>query len=431
MPCKFSAVGRGGSGGDPLSKELHAYKDNVVIFGKVTRYDRANFDPSKIFIQFGNTPGNIDTFTCSDFGGDGDIGLNVDVYRSPSDLQANEPDFWRLDAQPGFWDQSAGWLRDPNEVRGKMDHKKLVHNELVMFGRAEIKTGNFCPDLTSTRQPLLPGWLEGDANGVLLNGRSITDYKVGKGIVDGHTVRVTGALIMDCGHSALQCNPPLPHEELDGLTAVELHPVYSIDVISNESPGISLTGVWSADDVGTYYIRQRGSRVWWLGLSRDQGRSFANVFRGTLQGRLITGEWADVPLGDASNSGTLSLSETGPPPGSTALFQTSETGGFGAGEWKEMYSIPDSQLPLDGIVTAYLLNNRVTNRGACIKLEGSALPGPGYACVWRDNPLYMEIGRLWLDAYIAARPCRIVSTKTDTAVGNAIVDSTECDRLRD
>ena len=47
--------------------------------------------------------------------------------------------------------------------------------------------------------------------------------------------------------------------------------------------GVNLTGAWHCDDIGTYYIREVGNTVWWLGLSCDQGRQFANVYRGNDQ----------------------------------------------------------------------------------------------------------------------------------------------------
>jgi len=43
-----------------------------------------------------------------------------------------------------------------------------------------------------------------------------------------------------------------------------------------------LTGAWTCDDGGTYYLRQDGNTIWWAGLSGDrnlqQGLSFCNVF---------------------------------------------------------------------------------------------------------------------------------------------------------
>jgi hypothetical protein len=66
-----------------------------------------------------------------------------------------------------------------------------------------------------------------------------------------------------------------------------------------------LTGVWKANDGGTYYVRRLGTTVWWMGESADEGRSWTNVFKGVLSGDTFTGEWADVV--QASGRGTLTL----------------------------------------------------------------------------------------------------------------------------
>src|SRR5260370_10234518 len=113
---------------------------------------------------------------------------------------------------------------------------------------------------------------------------------------------------------------------------------------------IDLTGFWiGVEDGGFYYLRQVGDQLWWVGMSTDQGLKnpptlqnglgFCNVFRGTVKGRTITGEWADVPRGTAMNSGTLSLliqdgagldSGEGFGP---QLIKQSDTGGFGGSTW--------------------------------------------------------------------------------------------------
>jgi hypothetical protein len=59
-----------------------------------------------------------------------------------------------------------------------------------------------------------------------------------------------------------------------------------------------LSGVWHGSDIGTYYVRQLDREVWWLGLPRDQGRSFANVFHGSIsESGPLEGQWIDVPMG--------------------------------------------------------------------------------------------------------------------------------------
>jgi hypothetical protein len=128
----------------------------------------------------------------------------------------------------------------------------------------------------------------------------------------------TGVLALDCGH----CDFPYTscHDCADNDAEpnnLEIHPVYSVDVLQDfrlPRPRANLSGVWAADDVGTYYVRQVGDTVWWLGLSHDRGQTFANVFQGTIQrliplgpGVTVQGDWADIPLGGLRGNGSLKL----------------------------------------------------------------------------------------------------------------------------
>lgn len=52
----------------------------------------------------------------------------------------------------------------------------------------------------------------------------------------------------------------------------------------------NLTGIWTADDGGVYYVRQSGNAVWWVGFSSEAGLSdfhrglkFTNVFHGPIK----------------------------------------------------------------------------------------------------------------------------------------------------
>jgi hypothetical protein len=105
-----------------------------------------------------------------------------------------------------------------------------------------------------------------------------------------------------------------------------------------------LAGVWHGSDNGTYYLRQIGHELWWLGLSPDQGRSFANVFHATLGGAgALEGQWTDVPMGadGAFSGGTLLLvGDQADTQLSTTLDRTGETGGFGGSIWTKIYDTP-------------------------------------------------------------------------------------------
>ncbi len=78
-----------------------------------------------------------------------------------------------------------------------------------------------------------------------------------------------------------------------------------------------LTGRWSGDDGGTYYLRQVDGSLYWYGEENATNPGWSNVFSGTILiipgalgrpgGTTINGKWADVPKGRAVNHGELSL----------------------------------------------------------------------------------------------------------------------------
>ena len=69
----------------------------------------------------------------------------------------------------------------------------------------------------------------------------------------------------------------------------------------------NLTGIWWANDGGTYYIQQSKRAIWGLGLSADGGQTFTTVFRGTQSGDVVEGKWIDLPKGERDLSGELAL----------------------------------------------------------------------------------------------------------------------------
>ena len=144
--------------------------------------------------------------------------------------------------------------------------------------------------------------------------------------------------------------PSVPHDCADDDSEpnnLEVHPVYSIDVVEDSHlprPDAALTGAWAATDVGTYYVRLVGNTVWWLGLSRDRGLTFASVFQGTIHSSVpgdwtIAGDSADISLGAVLSGGTMSLGR-GPSASRqspSTLTRLSVTGGFGADKWQKLY----------------------------------------------------------------------------------------------
>ncbi len=130
-------------------------------------------------------------------------------------------------------------------------------------------------------------------------------------------------------------------------------------------PPFDLTGIWAGNEVwlstdgvsvgSAYYLKQEeNGTLWWVGLSNDTdpevnpmqglqfGLSFANVFKGQIQGHIIEGEWASVPRGESLHNGRLSLSFTPVSSGTTNRVQfkkiASSGDAFGASVWTKISS---------------------------------------------------------------------------------------------
>jgi hypothetical protein len=161
----------------------------------------------------------------------------------------------------------------------------------------------------------------------------------------GHSMSI-GSLVRVTG--------PLAYDEHAGT--IEIHPVYSVDVVE-PTDRRNVTGVWAGSDAGTYYIREaRDSggvdRVWWLGVSSDRGRTFANVFEGRVgagpTGQMtLVGSWEDIPLGAGNGGGTIGARASSP----TQLARTVVSGGFSGLAWTKLYDAVDVAPP-----TAWLVN---------------------------------------------------------------------------
>jgi hypothetical protein len=130
-------------------------------------------------------------------------------------------------------------------------------------------------------------------------------------------------------------------------------------------------------------LRQIGREVWWLGLSRDQGRSFGNVFHGTIGSTAaLEGQWTNVPMGadGAFSRGTLLLGgDYADPQLATTLNTTGETGGgFGAATWTKIYDTQACR-PARGRRST----SRPPNLGWLALVSSYWVTNP---CWWRERP---------------------------------------------
>jgi hypothetical protein len=325
----------------PMAENNPPCRDFTVMWGTIGPVSGPTLPPASDYCSFRGMNGG--------WNGDGDFDFDLENVN----WSLMEPDFW-----------TTGWLPidltvPPLHATGASQILALYtqfnahfHCEAPMYGRQ-----NAFWDCSGPPKEGVPGWMEMDGDSVLINGRPINGrlevvpvpappggkageilrFAVGVGgkqvieIKQGHRVRVTGVVATDPSHFLDSTKPP------------EIHPVYAMDIIQDftaraPTSNVNLTGVWHGSDMGTYYVRQIGSTVWWLGLSRDQGRSNANVFRGTISGSTIQGAWVDVPIGRVRTltSGHLTLNGS---PLSTELIETTLSG-FPVNTWVKMYDTP-------------------------------------------------------------------------------------------
>jgi hypothetical protein len=278
---------------------------------------------------------------------------------------------WNFTDPPGqFW--TTGWVPTPIAVVtgwswdgptfGPMTRSQYInmlfnqwgffHCENMMYGRTNSEDDDECK---AEANVLLPGWNETSGNSILVNGRPIEGridplgqtgehprftFEIGPNgttvdLLLDQQVRVTGVVADDAGHKTTFEDGQFIYQP------PEIHPVYQIDIVTDASSQ-TLSGAWhGTPDNGTYYIRQLGDDIWWLGLSRDQGRTFANVFRGTYNDNrgLIEGEWVDVPMGVGGmlGGGTLRLACQ---EYMHDILKVSDPAVFGASSWKKLYDTP-------------------------------------------------------------------------------------------
>jgi hypothetical protein len=95
---------------------------------------------------------------------------------------------------------------------------------------------------------------------------------------------------------------------------------------------IDLTGAWAGDDGGIYYVRQRGTVVWWSGMSsRDGapeglGRDWSNVGRGEIKNLTVVADWVDVPRGGIDGYGQVDFKIGADSAGNIQLTKTRDVG---------------------------------------------------------------------------------------------------------
>ncbi len=123
-----------------------------------------------------------------------------------------------------------------------------------------------------------------------------------------------------------------------------------------------LSGRWSGNDGGTYYLRQTDGYVHWYGESADAQPAWSTVFSGRINGTRIKGNWADVPKGRTTGAGKLELvlEKDG-----NELRVVNKTGGFGASRW--------TRIKTDASVTRPLMKLKPSGDADCVRFDPAAL----------------------------------------------------------
>jgi hypothetical protein len=320
---------------------LTAYKDPVVVFGNVATSNGATMVVNRRPTD-GVTYGD---FICIHGGGSLDCDVNFNLVLDPNWL---DPNFWTEGWEAGV---------DPQNFQAKVNASSgRLHLELIMFARNAS-----CSEPDSFNSPaLLPGWQEMGGDSVLINGRPLNGALQlqadpghsppplevaaigGKAISTFDSVRVSGALVLDCGHG-------LTFDRCQAANASfanqEIHPVYAIDVIDATSQE-NLTGVWGDNFGMTYYLNQVGDTVWWFGMGPFRNGSLAQVFQGVATNGTIAGSWQDVPLATGVSGEPLQLAID---PGKMLLTIISSASLSGR-RWRKLYDagVPSAGGPTPG-----------------------------------------------------------------------------------
>ena len=114
------------------------------------------------------------------------------------------------------------------------------------------------------------------------------------------------ALVLGCAGAPPPTAPGSP--PAGGAGGASCQPV---ELRGPDGRQLDLSGTWSGNDGGRYYIKQIDSCVWWSGLSAFEGQSLGDewimAFRGTLDSDgVIVGDFVDVK-GTNPGSGTMTI----------------------------------------------------------------------------------------------------------------------------
>ena len=251
-----------GGDNETLADNLQLIRDSASVFGVVKSWGTPDQRANPVSVEISpDRAHSYGSFACDgDYDGDGDLTFFFLVDREHIALY-----------QPHFF---AGV---DHQAEAEAQHKMLipVEGEIIMYGRAAA-----CDNPGKDHSPpLFPGWAEPSGSSPLFNSAAIPVQILPPGVGSNQPnfisglafedpVRVTGALVFDIGHKE---------------RGLEVHPVYSIDVVTS-TPSDDLSGAWADDHGNTYYLRHdlADNSIWYAGLSPLGSEAFGQVFRGSL-----------------------------------------------------------------------------------------------------------------------------------------------------
>ncbi len=74
----------------------------------------------------------------------------------------------------------------------------------------------------------------------------------------------------------------------------------------NPNSNIDLSGLYISNNQDKYFLKQMGNSVWWIGTEKN-GSQITNIFKGTIEGDKIIGQWIDSPIRMTNGSGDIRL----------------------------------------------------------------------------------------------------------------------------
>lgn len=60
-----------------------------------------------------------------------------------------------------------------------------------------------------------------------------------------------------------------------------------------------------------------------------------------------------------------------------------------------------------GTISEYYLDSSAAGRGVCLQMNPTLPTVDGWACLWKDSPLYQEISDLYREGYSARKTCTV------------------------